>query len=231
MSTDGPALKRYLLHPSGGLVWHWRALMSQGRWGSLKTALAGWLESWAPLPPRLLLVGPSAGWTLPGGFLRRFREIHALEPDPLARQLLQQRFRSVTFRFDNVDVFADDSFRALSQYPDHAVLFCNVLGQLCPQDEIHAETWCARLRAAVAGMHWASYHDLISCEQPPDSTAPGAFPVNTPLEEVLGRFWRRAGLDIHDHRTIAVARNLPFSCVPWHLSERQWHLVQWCHGG
>jgi hypothetical protein len=187
------------------------------------------LQEWAPQNPRLLLIGPSAGWTIPAGFLQRFAVVDVLDPDPLARLLLKKRFASTAFRFGDIDLFGSNGLAALaSVYQDHALLFCNVLGQLAPVDDREAEVWCGRLRKALTGLNWASYHDLVSCARPPHASHARDFPAETSLEAVLASFWRSGIVEIRDHNCGAIARQLPFSCVPWQLGERQWHLVQWC---
>src|SRR5882724_8736674 len=78
-----------LFKPSGGLVYHWRALRYRAvLWSQFRAGIAEWLARRLPLGDELLLVGPSAGHCLPLSQLARFRRLLVLEPDPLARRLL-----------------------------------------------------------------------------------------------------------------------------------------------
>ena len=58
-------LSDHWLSPSGGLVYHLRALRHRHGWQPYADRLAGWLQAWSPPCRSLVLIGPSAGWTLP----------------------------------------------------------------------------------------------------------------------------------------------------------------------
>lgn len=128
---------RGLSNPAGGVRCHWRAVRHRRRfWAPFVTALADALAPWEPSATHLLLVGPSAGWCLPPSLLARFRAIDALDPDPLARLLFARRFSSLARRLRSQD---DDYLTSLdparlhalvADFPSHAILFANVLGQL-----------------------------------------------------------------------------------------------------
>lgn len=232
--NDSPTpMADHILHPSGGLIWHWRALRERHTWWPLIHALRDWINVWsARLPPSrrsLALIGPSAGWTLPLSTLQGFDSIVAFEPDICARVLLPARLRHPHLRFDATNIFSDagrDYFR--QHYSKHAVLFCNALGQLTPDDDSAAQRWCTSLRDMLAGMHWASYHDWISTRQPADDhTTARHFAANTPIEVVLQEFWRDNEIDIFDHLTHSLAKDIPFDCIPWRLRKNQWHLIKW----
>ena len=81
------------LNPAGGLRYHARAWASGDRWAGFRASLASWLSEFEPRSSRALLVGPSAGYTFPDAFLRRFSEITVLEPDPIAGFLITRRLR------------------------------------------------------------------------------------------------------------------------------------------
>lgn len=87
------------LSPSGGLTYHLRALRWRRRlWTPFRAQVAAWLAAWQPPCSELLLLGPSAGYTLDPAFLSRFAAIHAVEPDPLAHWLLRRRFPGLAAR-------------------------------------------------------------------------------------------------------------------------------------
>jgi hypothetical protein len=76
-----------LLHPSGGLVYHWRAWRwRRTPWAPFHDQVRRWLTDWRPEAGQLVLVGPSGGYALSSQFLERFRKITVLEPDDLARR-------------------------------------------------------------------------------------------------------------------------------------------------
>lgn len=154
------------LDPSGGLKYHWTAYRRrQGPWAPHLRAVRSLLTDWQPrVGSRLVLVGPSAGYSLPPEFLTGFRRIRVLEPDRLARRLLAHRFPAVSFEFVNrprdllLTIDAQD-----------AVLFCNVLGQLSlsPAMEIpdaRAEFQQFAERVALL-CPWASFHDRLSVDE------------------------------------------------------------------
>ncbi len=152
-----------LWRPSGGLAWHWRARRAARRYGPFRLAIESWLTEWSPPCTRLILVGPSAGWTLPGAWLSQFQEILAIDLDPLARWFFTLNHpglndRSVTWlRSDLVTELP----RRLAAWPDAAVLFCNVLGQLAVEREDH-ELVLAELPRMLRRHHWASFHDCYT---------------------------------------------------------------------
>lgn len=227
--TAPPRLRPRLLHDSGGLAWHWRAWRNRRRWQPFRDTLAAWLGAWQPRRPHLVLIGPSAGHTLPTDFLARFASITVLEPDPLARWLLRRRLAGLPLAFDSLDAFADGGFARLVQaYPRHALLFCNVLGQLAPRDEAAAARWCAALRTALAGHAWASWHDLVSTARPPRRMQSCFSAGPLALEALLARFWDGGELPLVDHGTLALAPDLPRSHAAWPITPRYWHLVEWC---
>ncbi|MGL4407279.1 MAG: hypothetical protein ACRCTU_02685, partial [Zoogloea sp.] len=66
-----PRLPRLWLSTSGGLVYHLRAWRARRQWAAFHAQVAAWLAAWMPERHRLVLVGPSAGYALPLGFLAR----------------------------------------------------------------------------------------------------------------------------------------------------------------
>lgn len=188
--------------------------------------VAHWLRDWRPPCTRLLLVGPSAGWTLPRAFVERFDSVTVLEPDPLARWRLRRHFKPNSVRFDDLNLFAPGGLAALREhYAGHAVLFANILGQLAPSE--HPEAWCQQLCAALAPFHWASYHDLAATARPPDRTNVASFNGHESLDRILGHFWHGGTLEIVDHGTAALADGHPYKAVTWVLTPARHHLVAW----
>ena len=168
-----------LFIPSGGPVWHWRALWRLWRWAGFKSELARHLENWRPPSDRLLLMGPSAGWCLPSAFLARFKTIDAVDIDPLAPLLFRFNHglalaRSGTsLTFHKLNLFREfDSI--LKAYPEHAILFSNVLGQhlFHDEDQARAQATIEAIKLSLYNRYWASFHDRLSGAYPPGKTLP-----------------------------------------------------------
>lgn len=238
MTLTPRRLQDHIMHPSGGLVWHWRALRNRQHWQPLQQALRQWLNAWQSALPadcnKLILIGPSAGWTLPLDILRRFDSVVVFEPDIFARSLLRIRFYPKPLHFDSIDLFSPGGLEYLGErYADHALLFCNVLGQLSPDDPMEAKQWCLSLRKDLRDCQWASYHDWASTVACPSNQSMAMksrhFPANSSLEYVLNCFWHDAEIEICDHFTESLSFDFPFDCIPWRLRKNQWHLVQWTH--
>jgi hypothetical protein len=92
-----------LVTPTGGLVYHLRALRYGRAWRPFRAAIERWLVQVLPPGEQLVLVGPSAGHCLPLEHLRRFQRLVVLEPDAVARMLLRRRLRH-----DNVELRSGD---------------------------------------------------------------------------------------------------------------------------
>ncbi|MCX9157537.1 hypothetical protein OPU71_15520 [Niveibacterium sp. 24ML] len=222
-----PRLNNQLLHDSGGLRWHLTALRQRHRaWQRFADTLEGWLDAWRPRSDQLLLVGPSAGWTLPDTLLARFAQITVLEPDPIARVLLARRLKGKPLRFDSLDVFAPGGLDALqAHYGDHAVLFCNLIGQLAPDTGCSA--WCDTLRSALARLEWASWHDLAASTRPVDRPGAQQIPAGETFEAMVGRFWQGGLVEVMDHGSFSLAAGQGFACTDWTVRRAQHHLVGW----
>jgi len=219
------AMHDRLWDASGGLVYHWRALRHRRRlWQPFIKQVAQWLECWQPAQQELVIIGPSAGYTLDANFLARFARVSILEPDPLARALLRRRFPAVNFQHDNLDCFADlHGPLALRQhYPQAAFLFANSVGQQLTQLD---PRWPARLLQAMQGCSWASYHDVAASNRAPRSSEARSFREGDSLEQVLSAFWSGGELELFDHGSFAV---LPAEAhATWSITPQQHHLVAW----
>jgi hypothetical protein len=212
----------YLLHPSGGLGYHLRAWRhADGLWRSFRRTVAGWLADWAPPTDHLVLIGPSAGYSLDDAFLARFSRITALEPDPLARWLFRRRFPGT--RIDWAGAL-DDPAQLPRRHPDAAYLFCNLLGQTLQGSRTG---WAATITDALAGQHWASYHEIVSTRQPPLRLAPLDLDRLVPLEDLLARVWPGGELEVVDHDTYGLCPDAPRRYAIWPLAAGQFHLVEW----
>jgi hypothetical protein len=218
-------LRGSLVDSSGGLVYHWRALCYRRRlWWPFIHQVATWLQAWHPPQRELVLIGPSAGYTVSPRFLERFFQVTVLEPDPLARRLLFRRFPAVRFKIGAIDCMADMAGpdELVAAYPQAAFLFANVIGQrlagLPPE-------WPDSLMRALAHRSWASYHDVIATAQVPNQSGVRSFTPSADLETVLAGFWSGGELPLYDHGSFGV---LPADAyVLWRILPNRHHLVGW----
>lgn len=226
-----------LLSPSGGLVYHARALRaSEGRWKPFRTSIEKWLGEWNPNAKGLLLIGPSGGYSLPTAWLARFERIVAVDFDPLARRIFEGRHRECRIeRWIVEDLFPTGPWgldlapmRALlNEHPDHAILFSNVLGQLAldAPDERRIEAGLGQLRALLEGRLWASYHDRLSSPVRPD------LPRDVHhRDDVRLAHDAYAGGELSSHGTGGIGRGLACKLFAWECQKGYWNLIEACRG-
>lgn len=242
------------LNPTGGLRYHLRALRYRARWEGYVAGVARWLRAWAPPEDRLVLVGPSAGYSLDATFLTSFRALFAVDPDPIARALFQRRFgpalraAGTTLTWDTRDYLSPGPrgfdpagmHALLSLHPGAAVLFCNVLGQLRlldPDDAFRTsfEMWKSALPDLLAGRSWASYHDRLSGPIAP--VVPEGFraPDAMSNEELGEAFYVTDALvaedaspiEIVEHGTADLFPGRPREYLVWEILPQWHHLIEW----
>lgn len=221
-----------LFHPSGSLPYHLRAWRwRHGLWAPFHARVRRWLTDWRPESKHLALVGPSGGYALTAQFLERFDRVSVLEPDPLARWLLRQRFRHVDFAWaDCAWLPRPGGFaRLAATHPDAALLFCNLLGQELQGQaaEFDRAAWLRELEPALAGREWASWHDLVSTRRAPDRQPPLALEHAMPLDALLEQYWLGGTLEITDHETAGLCPGRSRQYAVWRLAPRSYHLIEW----
>lgn len=245
------------LNPAGGVGYHLRAWRySTKQWGDFRTSLAGWLSLWQPKADSLVLVGSSAGYCLEFEFLKRFKKIVAIDPDPLARALFYTRHGrklslvGTTLRWDHTDYFHDYAGRLsgdaltvfFSKYRDHAVLFCNVLGQLhCLHDEKSFETqladWRMALQKNLESSEWASFHDRLSGSVVPTVDSRVFFPQALSNDELVRTFYQSTStlathsnqIELTDHLTESLVLGNSYTYFSWALAPGAIHLIEAVH--
>lgn len=164
-----------LVRPSGGLYYHGRALLNGNRWQPFREQIREWLATWPCNQKQdLILIGPSAGYSLPSEWLREFPALHAFDLDPLAAPLFRLRHKHPSLQFHRANLFWQDGRLSLAplkeilrKYPRANILFCNVIGQILLEHQASEEDWLSflrQLRLALKGRSWASYHDVLSIE-------------------------------------------------------------------
>lgn len=225
-----------ILHPSGGLIYHLRAWRwRRTLWAPFHDQVRRWLTDWRPdvdhHADHLVLIGPSGGYALSRQFLERFHRITVLEPDPLARYILGRRFPDIRFsRASSGWSPWREGFRILPErYPAAAFLFCNLLGQQLVGESAGCTCsgWLDNPESGLAGLPWASWHDLASTARPPARSGLITLPSAEPLDALLRRYWQGGELAIHDHDSAGLAPKLPRQYAIWHLQPGRYHLMEW----
>jgi hypothetical protein len=223
-----------MLNPAGGLRYHWRARRYAHRWGPFVHPLAHWLAGWVPDAAHLLLVGPSAGWCLPDALFRRFARIDVLEPDPLARVLLARRLRRLGREVHPCErdyLTGDPAGLAelARDFPRHAILFCNVLGQvgfLRPEldDAERSLEWKQALMTSLGGCAWATFHDRLSgCLVPRLGGETATSDAAMSDEDLAAAFYDGDG-ELTTHRMDGLFPRLPRRYFGWELVPG-WHYL------
>jgi hypothetical protein len=222
-----------MLNPAGGLRYHWRARRHARRWSTFVEPLAQWLEEWRPDAESLLLVGPSAGWCLPDAVLSRFARIDVLEPDPIARVILARRVRRLGrhIRAHDRDYLTGDPARCAElrrDFPRHAILFCNVLGQVrflrpALEDEERNRVWKQALMAALDGGAWASFHDRLSGRLVPRLDVTGDAAMSD--DDLAAAFYDGDG-ELITHGTDGLFPGLSRRYFAWELIPGWHHLIE-----
>ncbi|NBR28660.1 MAG: hypothetical protein EBT83_09670 [Betaproteobacteria bacterium] len=220
--------------PSGGLVWHARALRNRSSWRVFRAALSAWLEAWPHGRKKLLLLGPSAGWCMPTRFLGSFSEIHAVDFDPLAPFFfsvlhgwhLRRQKTAISWCRSN---FIRHLEQILREHPEHAVLFGNTLGQhrLHCADIATAEADISALAEKLQGRPWASFHDRLSGAWNPCRTTPRAFSCRGRLPSAHLAIRYDVAVEWTDHLTEGLLpADTPCLYLPWRLEQSRLHIVE-----
>jgi len=237
--------------PSGGLKWHLRAFLNRKKWGLLKNGLNTELADWQVSKNELLLVGPSAGWTLPNAYLNQFSRIHAIDLDPLAKRLFLTNHPLLK---NKLHWQTADYLEQLPQWlsdpknTNTPLLFCNTLGQRGLHTENLDQTLAdfSKIQGWVKNHDWFSYHDRLSFQLPKHSNAhrivkelsdtasqlkqTGTLPTElllTALRLAELRSTQGLQLEITDHCTEHV---LPSACSrsyqAWPMTPRSIHIIE-----
>ncbi len=235
-----------LLTPSGGLVYHLRALRYRSSlWAPFRASLASWLGSLRlAAASELLLVGPSAGHCLPLSWLERFERLTLLEPDPVARRLLALRLPRKQLEVEARDLLLAPLLSGsagldavLERRPGAAVLFCNVLGQLHfalsdEQQQRFQTEFARRIVPALSGRAWASFHDHWSLEWSSGAAAvPGRASFGgRPSDAALAEAWfgqEGPTVTVIDHGTGQLfPATLTHEYFSWQITPSALHVIE-----
>lgn len=241
------------LNPAGGLRYHVRALASGSAWAPFRNALADWLTQFEPGEARAVLVGPSAGYTFPDAFLRRFSQITVLEPDPIAGFLLTRRLRRLGIKelcLERRDLLLrpllDDGpglAELLSADPGLCLIFGNVLGQTrFLLDETEFKRFKAAFRSRIGPLlehrSWLSFHDRFSGTLAPSFSAPYRSSARLADEALLRELYPGAReargapdalgeAELFDHQSDGFfPSELPHYYFNWQIDRVRYHLIE-----
>lgn len=232
-------------NPSGGLPYHFKAFRyGHSLWYDFRFQLRDWLNDFKPQSEQLLLFGPSAGYFLPDPLLHHFQEIIVFDPDPTARLLFKWQHSKISItkwihedrlsHWENGKCSSEPFEKTLKVYPNAAILFCNVLGQipLIHREEIKAhETefaqWQKDVTTLLLKREFASFHDMYSGSKKFLLPKPGA--VIKPGEQARFYFDEKAAgnnFTLTDHLTNGLFQNLPRRYFVWSVTPKQHHLIE-----
>lgn len=233
---------RAALTSTGGLSYHYMAVRYQNRlWRRFHESLNILLCNWRHFSNEVVLIGPSAGYSLSTEFLQAFKAIHVYDPDPLAKWLFLRRFPQLPVHWSLDSPFfhsSTDSVQSLwslrNKYPDAAVLFCNVIGQwplLEDVDEGDIQGFTDQLSQVYNQSNWASFHDLFSgpSKWRKWSHSQQRQKVNFSNLEDVESFWKDTrGGPLTDHLTFKMFKRASYrQHLIWPLTRRQVHIVEW----
>ena len=184
-----PSVYSGLFGPTGGANYHARALWRSDLWAQYQFALNLQLEKFRPKRQKLLLIGPSRGRCLESNFLKKFADITCYDIDPSAKYMFHLRHRNISAQWKREDAFFDNASNPfsiariksiLSEHKNHAIVFCNVLGQLgISHRDLFNSTrgyeqkkkfslWKNELVTLLESRDdWFSFHDLASTSKEP----------------------------------------------------------------
>jgi hypothetical protein len=234
------------LNPAGGLRYHVRALLGSRAWAPFQKALSAWLRDFQPSVTRAVLVGPSAGYSFPDEFLRRFSSVIVLEPDPIAGFLLQRRLRRLgvqSVRLESRDLLikpllqgSDGLAELLAADPRASLVFGNVLGQtrfLCGEADFERfkSEFRARVVPLLASRAWLSFHDRLSGALSPRFEAPYRAPARLDDAAVLRNLYPTepggTPVELFDHQSEGFfPSHLPHTYFDWPIDRARHHLIE-----
>lgn len=235
---------RAIINPAGGLRYHLRAaIYGPVLWRGFRESIGSWLERWNPPEQSLIIIGQSGGYILSKTFLRRFRNIIAVDPDPLAALIFTARFRRTCRRITTIteDFFVSPGCSAeplqqfLVEHNRAAVLLSNFLGQLLFLTSHEEERsrlilfWQTHLLRLLFGRSWASFHDRYSGKQRPTQWKALQTDKQASAEMLIGYFYgQNAGGTFIDHETSGYFPVMPFyEYYVWELTTpRAFHLIE-----
>ncbi|MCB9025555.1 MAG: hypothetical protein H6625_04490 [Bdellovibrionaceae bacterium] len=157
-----------IINPAGGIYYHLNAAKYRSKlWKPFIQSIKTFLDQWAPKSPNLVILGGSGGYCLNSDFLNQFKEVVLIDPDPLAGWVFQFRFKKKikTIKRNYLKNNKLQIQELVDDFPNHAFLFSNFLGQLpylIKIDENKVIDLKESLQQSLSTFEWASFHDLLS---------------------------------------------------------------------
>ncbi len=231
-----------MFSPAGGVIYHIRAMLYLHRlWKPFGDSIAAWLNQWKTQEKELIIIGAGGGYFLAPDFLRRFKSILAVDPDPLARLIFLRRFSS--FRqniiWDTNDYFLSGDIAGhslqdlLNRKPGAAVLFSNFLGQIpfLLEDEVERMQTIIHLHGhllpSLKDRNWCSYHDRYSGKCRAGKTAVMSSSRQMAGEELIRSMCDDPGGDWTDHLTEDFFPGSGrYDYFLWHLTPKASHIIE-----
>ncbi len=221
-----------LINRSGGITYHYFASRYvSSLWLPYRAQVELWLNHWAvPSENPLILIGPSGGYSLPSHWLTRFQNITVLEPDSLAKYLLQKRFPQIQFQFPKIKTL-QNTLEFCQAHPTHTLLFTNLLGQIRHLTANSQEVLSIQnqVKPLLTRKHWASYHDIFSVRTPQSlhEIRPFSTTGRPTLEDIIRTTLTEIphNVEFIDHETEWIAPQNPHFFSGWRLHRNSLHCI------
>jgi hypothetical protein len=237
---------------TGGWIYHYLAKRyAKVLWHPFIQNLHESLIHWRPSSKNLVLLGPSGGYCLSNSFLRTFHSRTAIELDKSAPYFFRRQHPGLRTSWLRKDYFflANGNWNPLGpaelleDFPYHSFLFCNLLGQLSRHHERPGYgDWKKSFREVFRDKSFFSFHDLLSSSQGPLITTKIQVPAHgysanlaKIQENFLARFQGVSTLrnsnsvTLIDHLTHEFFTASPRLWVPWSITPRQHHIIEFAH--
>ena len=160
-----------LFNISGGLTYHYTAMKYEKKlWQDFNNSISYWLEQWPFDKKEILLIAPSAGYSLNSSFLSQFDNIIYNDPDSIAFRIFKhkykksiksiQRDKTNYFNFNNNKEFEFNKNLFDERYKNTPILICNFVGQIPLL--FNDKTWQPQFLNLLCDKKFATYFDLYS---------------------------------------------------------------------
>lgn len=229
----------HFFHPSGGVVYHWRALRYRKTpWAEFRNGVTEWITEWVDglrefkgnqKLPLLVVVGGSAGHCFPFGVLASFERLAVIDPDPIGRLWFQYRAQKAAPGLE-IEWVAD--YWPQSRTPKGwtsvtPLIFSNFLGQIefTPHHQRGLQDW-------IAGRPFLSFHDRLSGDLEPTIPLQWAGPEKLRGQlssaELLERFYCNKTGELTPHLDFSFEKIQPveYRYFSWPIRPGYWNLIE-----
>jgi hypothetical protein len=225
-----------LFNPAGGVKYHFAAWRYRHHWQAYRQEIYEWMQAWQVPSKKIILFGPSGGYCLKTEFLQSFKEIIAVDPDPLAAWHFSHQHPGLTLDWDRGNYLLGANWvkrlrELLAQHPHHGLLYCNLLGQLRfvsprPNDEPAIRLHLQQILNHSAGHPLLSFHDRLSGKIKPSLEQVRKVPQTLNDEQILSACYAPQSGNLLDHFTGQLFDEIPASYFSWELSPGQYQLIE-----